>query len=95
MTNTAAVILAIALVSCTAMFTRAQPAPTTATKRIDQRCDKVIGGKFTETARTLGADGWELVTMSTFEYPKSSLQAYSYNVDVHFVMCFKREVPTY
>ncbi len=68
----------------------AAPHTARAPQRFDHYCTTVVPGTFTETARKLGADGWEMVAMTSFETAKAAVQAYPFNVDVNVVMCFKR-----
>ncbi len=91
--------LIIAFILGATAFTRAQtptPTPTpTSSRRFEHRCESVAGGQFTKVAQGFGNAGWELATLTSFEQPKGSLQVYPFNVDVMFVMCFKREFQTY
>jgi hypothetical protein len=90
-----ALVVSIALVLSAAFLGRAQSPTPAPARRFEQRCEKVAPGQFTKTAQAFGAEGYELVTLTSFESTKTTLQAYPYNVDVNFVMCFKREQPNY
>lgn len=70
----------------------AQPAlrPDPDATRWDHWCTKVEPGGFTDVARKAGAEGWEMVSLVSFETAKATVGAYPFNVDVNFVMCFKR-----